>query len=173
MVFTLEQEIEGNLKQAEGYALQGNARDMEIGLSVAQGFARRVGKDITTRVAVIKKTGYPIAVANGLKEVRRLALLGSAASMEMVLGYILDYAGYIQQDIAEKVKDIREIGFNAGIMRELKWAWEYVSQGNPTCAEQSIRQAEHYVNLLDQYLHTRRDISEEVKDIRVQVAKIK
>ena len=82
---TIDKNVEEALTKARGFAEQGEAIVMNSSLALAQGYAQKVGQDISAQVRDIERLGYENGVPVVLTKAREWAEKGEATVMNSLL----------------------------------------------------------------------------------------
>jgi len=97
------------LDYARERALAGNASSMVIHLRTAEGYASKIGQDISDKVDEIKEICYRASLPETLDTAEKLAKVGDAYLTELCLKKAQGYASKIGQDISDEVCKIRAL----------------------------------------------------------------
>ena len=98
-----------NLESATQWVAKGNCSAMETCLALANGYALKVGIDVSKEIAEIEKVGYKNGVPAELKVAREWAAKGDRAVMEACLTIAVKYAKHVGMDIRKEADEIRQI----------------------------------------------------------------
>src|SRR3989339_680711 len=101
--------LELELAEARKFAESGDASSMGINLLIAWKCATYLGEDISERVDKIEGIGYKNGLELELAEARKFAVSGDALSMENNLYRAQEYATIVEEDISQKVAEIRAL----------------------------------------------------------------
>ena len=99
--------LELELAEARKFAESGDTLSMGNNLFIAQKCATYLREDISERVDEIERIGLKNGLEPDLAEARKFAVYGDASSMENYLNRAQEYATIIDEDISERVAEIR------------------------------------------------------------------
>jgi len=101
--------LELELAEARKFAESGDTLSMGNNLFIAQKCATYLREDISERVDEIERIGLKNGLEPDLAEARKFAVYGDASSMENYLNRAQEYATIVEEDISQKVAEIRAL----------------------------------------------------------------